>query len=217
MTLEPFPIRADAIIGCSSKPPCAIVVFSISWRSGMMVRVLLYMTAGLCLLCGPVLLQLSFAQNFPYQVPKAPEFDSRGNLVGPSPSGANPSRNGSLPQAARAPSGDQPGRSAVPARTRRASAPAGMAVGVPPGPIMATPSGGPAPMAAPNAHSSARPPGMPDCSPYPMMIARARSDQEMQAIAKEFLTCLLVNGWDQKRAQQHVITTIESTYSMGRR
>ncbi|MEW6350883.1 MAG: hypothetical protein AB1646_17635 [Thermodesulfobacteriota bacterium] len=181
----------------------------------MMVRVLLYVTAGLCFLCGPVLLQWSYAQEFRYQVPRAPEFDARGNVVGPSPAAEHASRNASHARAARAHAGDPSGPPGIPARARRASAPAGTAVNAPRGPIMATPSGGPAPMAAANPQPGARPQGTPDCSRFPMMLANYRSDAEMKAIAVQFRDCLIMNGWDQQRAVAHVITTLE-TIKMGR-
>jgi hypothetical protein len=56
-----------------------------------------------------------------------------------------------------------------------------------------------------------------DCSHYPIKIANARTQVEMQQIARYFLTCLMQNGWSQKQATEYVINTIESTFKVGRR
>jgi len=56
----------------------------------------------------------------------------------------------------------------------------------------------------------------PDCSQFPMMIARARSEPEMQMTARQYLTCLLKIGWNMEQARAQVISTIESTYRLAR-
>lgn len=55
-----------------------------------------------------------------------------------------------------------------------------------------------------------------DCSMYPMMIAQSKSEQEMQMVARQYLTCLMKSGWNQDQAKQHVISTIESTFRLTR-
>jgi hypothetical protein len=55
---------------------------------------------------------------------------------------------------------------------------------------------------------------VPDCSNYPMMLARARNKPEMQSIARHFLTCLLQSGWTMDSARKHVISTIETVKAM---
>jgi hypothetical protein len=51
-----------------------------------------------------------------------------------------------------------------------------------------------------------------DCSQYPMMIAQARSEGEMRIAARQYLTCLLRNGWSVAQAKKHVISVIETSY-----
>jgi hypothetical protein len=52
----------------------------------------------------------------------------------------------------------------------------------------------------------------PDCTQYPMMIAQARSEGEMRMVARQYLTCLLRNGWSMAQAKKHVISVIETSY-----
>ncbi|MEJ2717095.1 MAG: hypothetical protein P8182_08135, partial [Deltaproteobacteria bacterium] len=63
------------------------------------------------------------------------------------------------------------------------------------------------PGAAPGAVQQA-----PDCTQYPMMIAQARSEGEMRMAARQYLTCLLRNGWSLAQAKKHVISVIETSY-----
>lgn len=51
-----------------------------------------------------------------------------------------------------------------------------------------------------------------DCSQYPMMIAQARSEGAMRIAARQYLTCLLRNGWSMAQAKKHVISVIETSY-----
>lgn len=158
----------------------------------------------------------ALSQQFPYAAPQAPEFDERGNLRAPAQSDEEPAPRPSTP----------------PVRNReRADTQPVPQYGVvtPHAPEVAAPS----PPAhrpqqqrpAPN-YQSARPPmpqqppaqipDRPDCSQFPMMIARARSEPEMQMTARQYLTCLLKSGWGMEQARDHVIRTIESTYRLAR-
>jgi hypothetical protein len=180
-------------------------------RLGMIV-----LLTGILFLAGAFVSQSVVAQDFPYSVPQAPEFDHRGNYVEPgsidetdgghrrrsraySRSNGNELRYGEAkPYAADAP----------PVRSRRHAPRVRGYVPPPPGP----------PTVASNL-PSAPPPQMqqrPDCSQYPMMIARAQNEPAMQMIARQYLTCLLKSGWTMDQARQHVINTIESTYRLAR-
>jgi hypothetical protein len=52
----------------------------------------------------------------------------------------------------------------------------------------------------------------PDCAKFPAAIANARSNEEKHALARLFLTCLMVNGMDQEVAKQQVIAVLETSY-----
>ncbi len=156
-------------------------------------------------------------QVFPYSAPQAPEFDQNGN---PTPSGrvekAQPEPepapqvqpNGGAkdqvdyrsvrPYAPQEPPG--PGYS--PRRSKKAS---NQGQYMPPNRV--TPSS-----AAPSPQPQPGP--RPDCSQFPMLIARSQSEAEMQITAKRYLACLLQNGWQMDQAKQQVIATIESTYRL---
>ncbi len=177
-----------------------------------------------------------YAQVFPYAAPKAPEFDTNGDVVSQS------YENTPAPQSARsverAPADESrvkpavaPTRYGVPMapevaprrhssrRTRDYSEPtttqavASRQPAAPPqsysqpyGPPSATPGPpGPAPVQGSM---------VPDCSNYPMMLARAGSKQELQSVARHFLTCLLQSGWNMDSARKHVISTIETVKAM---
>jgi len=170
-----------------------------------------------------------FGQDFPYLAPQAPEFDVRGNLIPSSPSetrGTNYNRQseknifsnnqpldsnyikpGKAPFAApsapgldnfqnqplsdgRASNASAPPAQRNPVRQERQSSP-GIQSSVEQGP-----SGGKA---------------VSDCSLFPVMIAQARSQAEMQMTARQFLTCLMQSGWNADQAKQHVISVIESS------
>jgi hypothetical protein len=38
----------------------------------------------------------------------------------------------------------------------------------------------------------------------------------MREVSKQYLTCLLMNGWNIEQARNQVIATIESTYRLAR-
>jgi hypothetical protein len=183
----------------------------------------LVLTALLGLLIGfaAVAPQVVEAQDFPYSVPQAPEFDNGGNSL---PSGQTDAESPPRRKRSRARQEQPPPESWSDYRTVRpyvpqdAPPPAQQPVGprAPRGPAYQRPTGSPPPMA------TAPPPGAgpaqdrPDCSQYPMMIARSRSEPEMQAIARQYLTCLLKSGWPMEQARTHVIKTIQGTYELAR-
>jgi hypothetical protein len=158
----------------------------------------------------PALFIFSFAQDFPYAAPQAPEFDDAGI--------AAPERRPEV-----APSDNRGRKTPAPVdyRAVRPYAPeVQQAPNVPGNSIQAV---APAPTQRPNHRQQPMPVpqpqaqnGRPDCSEYPMRIARAQSEPEMKQIAQYYLGCLLQNGWQKEQAQQQVITTIESTYRLTR-
>jgi hypothetical protein len=164
--------------------------------------------------------QLASAQEFPYSVPKAPEFDHRGNYLGHGsdapPSQERSSRNGGQEQASQERSYYTAVRPYAPQAPvpPQGLGPAPQVQQVPrPQRIRATASTPPPPQPEPQPQQMQQPP---DCTGYPMAIARARSQGEMQMIARQYLTCLLKTGWPQDRAREQVIRTIESTYAVTR-
>ncbi len=171
------------------------------------------------------------AQEFPYIVPMAPEFNSSGELVRPDRSATGRSR-----RRYRAPSAPPVAPSSGNYRRPRPYAPPPSEELVypqpmnPPAPQYAQPPQRPravAPVpqrppavasapptgAVPSSVQQQGPPRTPDCSGYPMLIANARSDAEMQTAAREYLTCLMMNGWPQEQAKKHVIGVIETAYN----
>ncbi len=83
----------------------------------------------------------------------------------------------------------------------------------PPAPPSAAPPGTvPAASAPPPQGGPGQPQMIKDCSHYVKLIANSRSEAEMRAMAREFLTCLMQIGWSAEDARKHVIATIESTY-----
>jgi len=196
------------------------------------------------------------AQDFPYSVPQAPEFDYRGNSAA-EPAGTSveppPTKRShrSRPQMEDqpidyrsvrpyAPQDGQPPQpvrrsrpdSASPAPRYATPAPEGYGPpqdtrsapvtpeGYGPAPIRTPVAARPAPAQRPPAAAAmpapAQPEERPDCSVYPMAIARARSETEMQMTARQYLSCLLKNGWNMDQAKTQVISTIESTYRLAR-
>jgi hypothetical protein len=172
--------------------------------------------AGTLFLAGAFIGKCVVAQDFPYSVPQAPEFDNRGNYV---ESGSTDEDDGGHRQRSRAYSRSNRNElrygearpyvpDSPPPRSRRRTHRVQSYAPPPPGP----------PTMASN-QPSAPPPQMqqrPDCSQYPMMIARAQNEPDMQMIARRYLTCLLQNGWPMDRARSQVISTIESTYRLAR-
>lgn len=185
----------------------------------------------------------AFAQDFPYSVPQAPEFDDGGNQVA-TPSRAAPDRATTKRQHLSRPSVEDEGidyrsvRPYVPQDTQyqrpprsqrqeaaspaqRYPAPQPEQYGAPQmaGPMPVNPQPyGPAPVRTPATAVPApvQPQERPDCSVYPMIIAQSRSETEMQMAARRYLSCLMQNGWNQEQAKMHVISTIESSYRLTR-
>jgi len=173
---------------------------------------------------GASLCSIVLAQDFPYAVPQAPEFDGTGNPMRAEPREQPYSnrksqsyRPGSVENAA--PVNYPSDRSYV----RQEAAPRA------PEPTAAPPvSGYPAPPPRVPTQAAARPQQQPpapqrpqvqersDCSQFPMLIARSQSDAEMQITSRRYLTCLLENGWNMDQARQQVINTIEAAYRPGR-
>lgn len=172
------------------------------------------------------------AQDFPYSVPQAPEFDDRGNQIEPELADTYAPRKRSKrrseytqpdnqtnlrterpytpngPQSAMAPPKPRPegpstGYAARPARNE----PGHNFQQAPPPPPVAS---------APPQQPTAATQGRPDCSRFPIMIAQARSEAEMRATAQMYLTCLLKSGWNMDQARNHVIMTIETTFRAAR-
>ncbi len=180
---------------------------------------------------------LLIAQDFPYAVPQAPEFDLKGNLL---PQGSQPAE---LPQNedTAGPKSNKseafrsikpfipeaPEEDSSPARSHRPSVqgrqdgsatpqyrenPPQGRMGQPSAP---TPSRNPAQTG--NYRNQSPPPSPQnqervDCSIFPGLIARAQSEIEMQMTAKQFLTCLMKSGLPLEQAKQYVISIIESSY-----
>ncbi len=167
---------------------------------------------------------VAWGQDFPYAVPQAPEFDDHGKETpadrtpaqsqkptyhAPAPSAPRsqpaPQSSGAMPPSAPQYRQTQPYQPQEPApqptrRSKKRSQQQREYAGPPPG----------APQQQPQQNVR------PDCSQYPMAIARAQSEPQMQDIARSYLTCLLQNGWQMDQARQQVITTIESTYRLTR-
>ena len=168
------------------------------------------------------------AQDFPYMVPEAPEFDSSGSVgKAPAPSGpadqkktfqSNPGvfkpkfETGAMipAQVPEAPlSGNenysQPLRSG-PVRGPGIEGQHGSPPAPQQRPVASVPQQGTGTAARPQS----------DCSEFPMLIARSRSDTEMQMTARHYLTCLIQGGWTMEQARDQVIRTIETAYRPGR-
>lgn len=173
--------------------------------------------AGVLVLAGAFVSQGVVAQDFPYSVPQAPEFDNRGNYV--EPGSAEAPDTGRRPRSRHYPQVNEnelrygevksyASQDVPPSHSRRRSPRAqGYASPPPRSPTMAS---NPPPPPPPQMQER------PDCSQYPMMIARAQSEPDMQMIARQYLTCLLKNGWTMDQARLHVINTIESAYRLAR-
>jgi hypothetical protein len=171
-----------------------------------------YWMVGFVVLCA---VASGNAQTFPYSAPQAPEFDQNGNpmppgrgeIVQPDPqAGPQPQQNiaprdqpdyrAVRPYAPQ----EQPAPNANPRRSKRQ---ANQGQYMPPN--RAAPASAAPP---PQPQAGVRP----DCSQFPMLIARSQSEAEMQMTAKRYLACLIQNGWQPDQAKQQVIATIESTF-----
>jgi len=193
---------------------------------------------GILLLLGCFQDDAVHSQDFPYVVPQAPEFDGEGSQVDSQPGYPDVPRKRSKRRADSYSSNGQtdvrsirpyvPQETQVPAAVVRSpnepmSTP-GQGYGTPsarspmstPGQGYGSPPTQTPPVASVPSQSPAQSQQRPDCSRYPMMIAQARSEQEMQNAARMYLTCLLQSGWSMEQARQHVITTVETTYRAGR-
>ena len=168
------------------------------------------------------------AQDFPYMVPEAPEFDSTGS-VGKTPTASPPveqkkpvqsnpgvfkpklETGAMIPtQVPEAPLSNneyypQPPRSG-PVRGPSVESPPVSPSAQPQRPVASVPQRGPGAGTHPQS----------DCSEFPMLIARSKSDTEMQMTARHYLTCLIQGGWTMDQAREQVIRTIETAYRPGR-
>jgi len=185
---------------------------------------------GILLVLGSLQEQISPAQDFPYSVPQAPEFDSEGNHI--ETGGADtytPRKRSKRRLEPAAPDPEIDARGARPYVSDESQSetsppqPSTPPAGYGPPPAQSSP-GNHRQSPGRNSHIASvpvqQPPlttqQRPDCSRYPMMIAQARSEPEMQMAARMYLTCLLKSGWNIEQARNHVITTIESTYRIAR-
>ncbi len=162
------------------------------------------------------------AQEFPYAAPIAPEFDGNGRA---SSSSSAPDQTQTVQPGNRL----QPRQSSAPREHSDYKAVRPYAPQAPqleeqePQPKQRSRrardhQGPPQPGGAPDP-GMRQPPQQPqrsDCTQFPMLIARAQSETEMQMTARHYLTCLLQNGWQMDQAKQQVIATIESTYRLPR-
>jgi len=190
---------------------------------------LIFPCLGLVLIIGMFQEPCLLAQDFPYSVPQAPEFDRQGNHVESAPTDpyvprkrskrhSEYPRNQADLRAVRpyVPNGSEP--MAAPPQPRHEAPQTGYAARpaqTHPNHVQPT-SPPPSVTSAPARQVPAAAQGRPDCSRYPMMIAQARSEPEMRALAQMYLTCLLKSGWNMEQARNHVIMTIESTYRLAR-
>ncbi|MEW6137375.1 MAG: hypothetical protein AB1733_04010 [Thermodesulfobacteriota bacterium] len=149
----------------------------------------LFVVGSIVLLWGG-LGDLVSAQRFPYEAPKAPEFDSRGQYVEPETETSYPAvrQSTTRPDPPRSPRVQRAPRPYTPEPAPPQSQPA-VAAAPPPPPVPEEP---------------------PDCSQYPGMMSMARSQEELQWNARLYLTCLLKRGWMQDQARQEVIRVMES-------
>jgi hypothetical protein len=189
-------------------------------RTGMVFGCL-----GLLLLCCLFFRTPTQAQDFPYAVPQAPEFDTGNSAPPPEPtiSESRPRsrkhrRTQDLDYRSVRPYVQEP--QAVPAARPYAPQPeimeppqqmANPTVASTPPPPRPMPQRMPMPQQP--VQGSQRPP---DCSQFPVLIAQSKSESEMQMTARMYLTCLLKSGWQMEQAKQQVIATIETTYRLPR-
>ncbi len=190
---------------------------------------------------GSGLYQRAQAQDFPYMVPQAPEFDDRGTALQSSEGDTSAPRprstRSSYPNAGEVRSDRE---SRVDYRSVRPYAPktgprsAGIApmngraeLSSPPQAHYPTPASTRPHLRQTARHQPQRPeqpsalppgvqPGQLDCSRFPQVIAQAPNDAEMQLAAREYLTCLLRTGWNMEMARKHVIATIQTAYKLVR-
>lgn len=168
------------------------------------------------------------AQDFPYMVPEAPEFDSPGSV------GKTPTESPTIEQ--KKPFQSNPGvfkpkletGAMIPTQVPEAPLSSNEYYPQPPrsgpvrGPSVENQPVSPVnptqrPVASvPQQGSSTGTRPQSDCSEFPMLIARSKSDTEMQMTARHYLTCLIQGGWTMEQAREQVIRTIETAYRPGR-
>jgi hypothetical protein len=201
-----------------------------------MIRdVTIYSLLLLILILGQVPGQPVFAQDFPYIAPQAPEFDNRGNhLERVFPRSSSPVRG----QERRPVPTDNAMRSDYPPIQQESPQ---VGLPIVPGPLFSPqapthsrsqdgqqkfrapispsqipeytpPRVRPPTVASTPPDSSAQIQELSDCSQYPILIAGARSENEMQFTARRYLTCLVQNGWNEDQARQQVIRIIETSF-----
>jgi hypothetical protein len=168
----------------------------------------------------------TFAQEFPYAVPQAPEFDTGSSMLPPAPvEETAPETKPAQPQSSHRKRSRSSGEPKIDYRTVRPYVPQEA-----PPPASSYPQSPQPPQPSPAAPTqmghpavASTPPGQPpqmqhqlDCSKFPMLIAQSRSEQEMQWQARLYLTCLVRSGWNEEQAKQQVISTIESTFRLAR-
>lgn len=152
---------------------------------------------GCLLLLGPVSGMKVCAQRFPYEAPRAPEFDNQGNQVDSETSEPRRTRKKRSRRRPRAPQAPQPASFREAPRQWNA------------------PQQQPAAATRPNPPTP-QPQEPPDCSQFPGMIATAQSQNQMRWYARQYLTCLLKRGWRLAQAKQEVIRIIEAARRRGR-
>lgn len=166
----------------------------------------------------------TFGQDFPYAVPQAPEFDTGGSMLPPAsveePAPASKTQPSSH-RRSKSSKEPKPDYGTVRPYVPHDEGPQMASPQVPQAPIVPAPQIQPPQIGNPAVAST--PPGPPpqmapqlDCSRFPLLLAQAKSDQEMQWTARLYLTCLIRSGWSEDQAKQQVINTIESTYRLAR-
>jgi hypothetical protein len=166
----------------------------------------------------------SFAQDFPYAVPQAPEFHTEGSVAPPAE--VQQHQEPTLKHKSRRSHSWHVKRNQY-SREHKRNYRSGRSYvrQVPPAPVMpypqtqyphppSAPSTQMGRAAAPPATSPLPPQGQKrlDCSKFPMLIAQAKNDQQARWTAKMYLTCLIRSGWDQQQARQQVISTLQSMF-----
>ncbi|MBM3299241.1 MAG: hypothetical protein FJY85_04740 [Deltaproteobacteria bacterium] len=139
------------------------------------------------------------AQRFPYEAPRAPEFDRNGNHI-PSQRQESAPTMGPIAPSRVAPMAPE-FRQREPVSSYR----------VAPSQETATMASSPPPEPVP-VPQQPQPQEPPDCSQFPMMISTAQTREAMQWNAKLYLTCLLQRGWRMEQARQEVIRVIETAH-----
>ncbi|MCA1959220.1 MAG: hypothetical protein LDL33_00380 [Desulfomonile sp.] len=200
--------------------------------------------AGGVVILAMIMVSSALCQDFPYLVPDAPEFDSRGNLIrSATPSETQRPRmetsrrtetRNTAPTFANPPKTPQPGenqryrsersespRASYYGRAAREAVPAAVAPApryAPPPSAQPNPNQPPYQQGAVGAYGTGQPPSQQrqDCSEYLQRITYARSEAEMQAAARYYLGCLMQNGLDQQTATRHVSSLVDTWYSANR-